>query len=272
MLPVVRVMSRLGLALVTAIMTVLSAFLSMFVAWIFGFFIHVPNYGVHILLAFVIPFFVTPMFSAMTALSIRDLQKARRRASEMALLDPLTGIANRRAFFDILAKRMEPAHESSRTQGVLFIDIDHFKDINDRWGHAAGDAVLKDFANLLKSSMREGDLIARMGGEEFVVHLLDVSPSSLAVIAAGIGATVRSHTVTFEATTLRYTVSIGAAIGGSTHTIDQLLSAADHALYRVKNSGRDSYSVADVHDTAERAVVAGEARSAPSSVNSVRVA
>jgi diguanylate cyclase (GGDEF)-like protein len=192
----------------------------------------------------------------------------------MALMDALTGIANRRAFFDRVEGRTEVARDTSCRQGVLYIDIDHFKHINDRWGHAAGDAVLKDFASLLKASMRESDLIARMGGEEFVVHLLDVSPSSLAAIAAGIGAKVRGHTVVFEGTALRYTVSIGAAIGHGRHSSDQLITAADRALYSVKNSGRDGYSVAvlDVAAVERQSEIAGGAAPLSAPVSRARVA
>lgn len=271
MLPIVTVMSRYGLVALTAIITLMSALLSTIVAWVFSFVIDVPNYNTHMLLAFAIPFVVTPILSLMSSLSIRDLQTARRHANEMALMDPLTGIANRRAFFGALARRADPTQHTAGMQGVLFIDIDHFKAINDRWGHAAGDAVLKDFAGLLAASVRERDLFARIGGEEFVVHVMDAAPGSLAAIAAGIGAKLRSHTVAFEDSALRYTVSIGVASGSGARTIDELLAAADRALYTVKNSGRDGYSVAAL-DTAEPAAAASATGSPLSRRNDVRVA
>lgn len=243
MLPVVRVMSRLGLVVVTAIMTVLSAFLSLTVAWLLGFLIDVPNYHVHLLLAFVIPFFVTPCFSALTALSMRELQRARRRASEMALLDPLTGIANRRAFFDGVARRLQSA-EGPDSHGVLYIDIDHFKQINDRHGHRAGDVVLKQFGDLLRSSTRRDDLVARIGGEEFVVHAMAANSAGLATLAAGITARARAASVEFEGAIIRYTVSIGGACGSLDTSIDQLMSLADGMLYDVKSTSRDNAKIA----------------------------
>lgn len=242
MLPVVRVMSHLGLAVVTAIMTVLSAFLSLAVAWTLGFLIDVPNYHVHLLLAFFIPFVVTPCFSILTALSMRDLQRARKRASEMALLDPLTGIPNRRAFFDGVGRRLQATPQSA-SHGVLYIDIDHFKQINDRHGHLGGDAVLKHFAALLQASTRKEDLVARMGGEEFVIHATSCDAMGLSALAAAIGMKVRTAQVEFGNSTISYTVSIGGACGSRGASIDSLMTLADSALYDVKNTGRDNAQV-----------------------------
>ncbi len=184
-------MGRLGLIYVTAIMTLMSAMLSAFIAWLFSFAINVPNYNVHIFLAFVIPFFVTPIFSYLSALSMRDLQRARRKAVDLARLDMLTGLGNRRAFFDTARKLTEDPSASSAGKGVLYIDVDHFKSINDRYGHEGGDVVLKHFADLLRSCTRSSDLVARLGGEEFAVHAVDIEPAGLAAIANGLIARVR---------------------------------------------------------------------------------
>jgi diguanylate cyclase (GGDEF)-like protein len=239
-------MGRLGLVCVTAIMTLLSALLSTFIAWLFSFVIHVPNYDVHIFLAFVIPFFVTPAFSFLTALSMRELQRSRRRAVDLARLDALTGIANRRAFFDAARKRSEESRLYKNSQAVLFIDIDHFKLTNDSCGHDGGDAVLKHFAELLRACTRQDDLVARVGGEEFVVHIEDIDATGLASIAAGIVARVRMSPVCFGAEEIGYTVSIGGAITDIATSVDILLSVADKQLYMVKNDGRDNHRIIDL--------------------------
>ena len=186
-------MGRLGLIYVTAIMTLLSAVLSAFIAWLFSFAINVPNYNVHILLAFVIPFFVTPVFSYLSALSMRDLQRARKKAVDLARLDTLTGLGNRRAFFDT-ARRAQQSGAVQANRAVLYIDIDHFKTVNDRCGHDAGDAVLKHFAEQLRACTRADDFVARIGGEEFVVHVVNIEPAGLAAIAQGLLARVRAST------------------------------------------------------------------------------
>jgi len=246
MVPALKIMGHLGLVCVTAIMTLLSALLSTFIAWLFSFVIHVPNYDVHIFLAFVIPFFVTPAFSFLTALSMRELQRSRRRAFDLARLDALTGIANRRAFFDAARKRGEEARPSKGSQAVLFIDIDHFKSINDSFGHDGGDAVLKHFAGLLRACTRQDDLVARVGGEEFIVLVEGIEEAGLAAIAAGIVARVRMSPVCFVAEQIRYTVSIGGAIADFATSVDVLLSIADKQLYMVKNDGRDNHRIIDL--------------------------
>jgi diguanylate cyclase (GGDEF)-like protein len=213
---------------------------------LFSFVIHVPNYDVHIFLAFVIPFFVTPAFSFVTALSMRELQRSRRRAVDLARLDTLTGIANRRAFFDAAKKRGEESRLSINSRAVLFIDIDYFKSINDRYGHDGGDAVLKHFAELLRACTRQDDLVARIGGEEFVVLIEGIEEAGLATIASGIIARVRMSPVCFVAEQIRYTVSIGGAIADIATSVDVLLSIADKQLYMVKNDGRDNHRIIDV--------------------------
>jgi len=244
---VVRIMGRLGLLYVTAIMTALSAVLSVFVAWLFSFVIDVPNYHVHLFLAFVIPFFVTPLFSYLSAISMRELQRARKRAVDLAWLDALTGLSNRRAFFD-MARRIDGSAHASR--GVLFIDIDHFKAVNDSYGHDAGDAVLKHFAELLGGCTRTEDFVARIGGEEFAVHAVDVELAGLAAIANGLLARVRTSAVAYGSEVIRYRVSIGGAIADPALPIDKLLSLADTQLYDVKRQGRDSVRIIDARTLA----------------------
>jgi diguanylate cyclase (GGDEF)-like protein len=244
----VKVMGRLGLLYVTAIMTVLSAVLSAFIAWLFSFVIHVPNYEVHIFLAAVIPFFVTPLFSYLSALSMRDLQRARKKAVDLARLDVLTGLGNRRAFFET-ARRLEAGAHASRA--VLFIDIDHFKSVNDTYGHDAGDAVLKHFAELLRASIRAEDFAARIGGEEFALHVVDAEPTGLAAIASGLLARVRTSAVPCGREVIRYRVSIGGAIAAPAMEIDKLLSLADAQLYEVKRAGRDAVRITDARSAAD---------------------
>jgi diguanylate cyclase (GGDEF)-like protein len=255
----VRVMGRLGLLYVTAIMTFLSAVLSAFIAWLFSFAIDVPNYNVHIFLAFVIPFFVTPIFSYLSALSMRDLQRARRKAVDLARLDMLTGLGNRRAFFDAARKLAGDPPASHASKGVLYIDIDHFKSINDRYGHEGGDVVLKAFGDLLRSCTRSSDLVARLGGEEFAVHMLDIEPAGLAAVANGVLARVRASEVEFAGNRIRYTVSIGGAIGEGPMSIDRLLSLADTQLYEVKHAGRDGFLLTDARTDARQPAALPEA-------------
>ena len=239
-----RVMAELGLFHIVTIMTFLSALLSLFFSWLLSFVIPFSDSPLYLLQAFLVPFMVTPTLGFLAALGMRDLQRARRKASDLAKQDMLTGLGNRRTFFDT-ARRAEDAGAANTTRAVLYIDIDHFKSINDRHGHDAGDMVLKHFAGLLRECTRADDFVARIGGEEFAVHVVGVEATALAAIAQGLLARVRASTVDFNGTSIRYTASVGGAIGDISLSMDGLLSLADKQLYAVKNGGRDGYRAVD---------------------------
>jgi diguanylate cyclase (GGDEF)-like protein len=246
-----RIMGQLGLFWTTAIMTCLSALMSTGVASVIGLILTVPDFRTHIILAFVIPFFVTPPFSYLTALSLRSSQRARRRASHMADHDALTGLANRRVFFELAGK---PPKRGMRA--VLYIDLDRFKSINDQYGHAAGDVVLKEFALLLTTSVRATDVAARIGGEEFAVYLDDIPPYKVAEISERILSRCRAAAVPHNGRLLRFTASIGVATGDRDISLDALLTAADQQLYAVKHSGRNNYRMTAVTENSSADVAA----------------
>lgn len=238
-------MGRLGLVSVVGIMTLCSSLVAMFVAWMFSLIVEVPDRHLYLTLAFVIPLFVTPAFGWLTAISIRDLQRSRKKAVDLARIDMLTGLQNRRAFFEAARQATESPASARSVCGVLYIDIDHFKSINDRYGHEGGDLVLKHFADLLRACTRSSDLVARIGGEEFVVYVTDVEPTGLSAVANGLMARLKTSEVEFAGRRIRYSVSIGGAVGPGALPIDRLLSLADVKLYEVKNAGRDGFLLMD---------------------------
>ena len=165
---------------------------------------------------------------------------------EAAVADPLTGIANRRYFDERLSRDFDRAMTDDKRLSVLFIDIDRFKDFNDRHGHAAGDLVLKGVAEVLGESLRQPDLAARYGGEEFVV-LLPATPRTGAVcVAERLRQSVRALGVNVDGVCLSVTVSVGLATGPSVYapTAARLLEEADAALYAAKAAGRDRVALA----------------------------
>ncbi|WP_062269537.1 diguanylate cyclase [Endozoicomonas arenosclerae] len=153
-----------------------------------------------------------------------------------ASLDSLTGILNRRAFVNEaneLVHRKDPEQAQSC---LIFIDIDDFKQINDRFGHPAGDKVLSDLANRLRKELRQQDLIARYGGEEFVALL----PETDAVRGVQIAERLRNSASLYEGGPVPLSISLGiAATGPQTDTLDKLLKEADDALYEAKNTGKN---------------------------------
>ncbi len=173
---------------------------------------------------------------------IVELQKAllasNRQLEELSRTDPLTGLANRRAFDRELAWRFEHARRYGRPLSLAMIDLDHFKEINDQYGHPAGDAVLQRVAQILDRCTRDSDFVARFGGEEFVGILPETPLLEALQFAEKIRAAVAA--AEFEIP-LRVTVSIGVA-GMPRSEVDSaeaLLRAADEALYRAKEKGRN---------------------------------
>jgi diguanylate cyclase (GGDEF)-like protein len=160
------------------------------------------------------------------------------RLAGLALIDPLTGLQNRRSLLD----RLERAVAEGRDGCLLFLDLDRFKSINDRWGHEAGDVVLRTVATRLVSISRETDTVARLGGDEFVVLCLDVSPPLQTGVAERIVEAVGRPVALGGDTELAVTVSCGVVPLGTQQTPGALLDAADAAMYRAKNDGRNRAS------------------------------
>ena len=160
----------------------------------------------------------------------------------MALTDSLTGLYNRRYLEVHLGKLIENNNQSKKALAVLIMDIDHFKNVNDTYGHNVGDEVLKVFAERLKNSVRSFDLIARYGGEEFVVILPDVSSERAYMVAERLRRSIGDTPIncSVEEGSISITTSIGGMIVESgIHNMEQVLERADKCLYEAKNTGRN---------------------------------
>ena len=170
-----------------------------------------------------------------------QLLEHNRRLEELTVTDTLTGLANRRSLSDIMARQLERYRRDARIFSVLMLDLDHFKTVNDRYGHLVGDEVLRQFAACLKQSIRAVDLAARYGGEEFTIILFDTGHEDSWELAERIRTQVRDMRFTVEpGTVLEVTVSIGIAEVSDTDSApDDLLQRADAALYQAKRAGRN---------------------------------
>ncbi|MHB9153334.1 MAG: diguanylate cyclase [Spirochaetales bacterium] len=174
----------------------------------------------------------------------------RRKEMELELMrlattDPLTGLPNRRSFIQEVEVEMVHSRFSPKNPtAFLMIDLDHFKRVNDDFGHAAGDAVLKAFAAELQKILRKSDLLGRIGGEEFGVLLRFTDLPSAARLAEKLRARVSAMEVPFEGTMVRITVSIGITVQRpGDDSLDTLMSRADTAMYAAKNAGRDRVEI-----------------------------
>lgn len=169
-----------------------------------------------------------------------DLLGARNDASH----DPLTGLANRRSGARRLAADHARALRESQPLSVLMIDLDHFKQVNDRWGHAIGDRVLMATASVLHDELRGADLGVRHGGEEFLVVLPGASSAQALAAAERIREGIAAFSVEVPETSLRVTASIGIATLAEGESPDELVARADVALYGAKSAGRNRCVVA----------------------------
>jgi diguanylate cyclase (GGDEF)-like protein len=169
-----------------------------------------------------------------------ELAVANRRLATAALTDLLTGLPNRRAAMDQLGQAWSAASRSGRPLSVMVIDIDHFKQINDSYGHAAGDMVLREAAATLHESARREDSVCRIGGEEFLVICSNTSLKSAMQSAERLRANLGAKRIAIGETEITLTISIGvAARAPGIPDMDALVSTADQALYAAKEAGRN---------------------------------
>jgi diguanylate cyclase (GGDEF)-like protein len=156
-----------------------------------------------------------------------------------AVTDELTGLANRRSFRETLEAELVRAERFDNPVALVVADLDDFKDVNDRFGHQAGDEVLRAFADVLRGRIRGVDLAARLGGEEFAVLLPETDAAGAAALAENLRAAVARLAVPIGTSDVRVTASFGVAAFPQTHSADELMTSADLALYSAKRQGKD---------------------------------
>ena len=166
-------------------------------------------------------------------------ERADEETSRLATTDPLTGVFNRRTFIELAEQELARARRAGTPLSLMMLDLDHFKKVNDTYGHLTGDEVLVSFTRLVRDCVRRGDLVVRYGGEEFCVLLPGTTPSAATALAERIRAAAAATELT--AKPFRTTVSIGltAYTGDVDTSVGELLARADEALYRAKDEGRN---------------------------------
>jgi diguanylate cyclase (GGDEF)-like protein len=181
-------------------------------------------------------------------------ERTEHRHKTAALIDPLTGIANRRAFMQDGEAQLKRQATDPRPIAVMLLDLDNFKSINDRFGHAAGDRVLEIFAEVAGGCMRRIDLFGRLGGEEFAALMRDISRERALAMGEDIRTRFAEATRDVEGKPVGATVSIGIVMSyDGALDLSALLAQADHALYRAKDCGRNRVEIASIELILERA-------------------
>ncbi|MDX1978745.1 MAG: diguanylate cyclase [Bryobacteraceae bacterium] len=170
-----------------------------------------------------------------------ELVNARERLRDLAMRDSLTGVWNRRSILDVLEKERARARRENVSVGVLMLDLDHFKSINDTYGHTAGDAVLQEAARRLSGSVRPYDGVGRYGGEEFLVVLPGCEEAAIRNRADAMRAGIAADPIDADGNQIRITASFGCTVFRPQDeiTLSDVIRAADEALYEAKREGRN---------------------------------
>ncbi len=208
--------------------------------------------GVGLLVAVLVPAMVVPVAGYWHISLAERLREANDKLRTLSETDPLTGTFNRRRFLQVAEQQLTLARRHCFPTSVLIIDFDHFKSINDRFGHVTGDRVLKEAAAVMQGALRDSDTLARFGGEEFIVLLPHTAREGAGLVAQRLLGALREHAFRHHDDPVPVTVSVGGATSETSDVpLDTLTSGADGMLYRAKQSGRDRALV----ETLERQAV-----------------
>lgn len=173
-----------------------------------------------------------------------ELQAAKDRAEQLAHLDELTGLNNRRAFFELGNRAIKQATRYQHSISIIMMDIDHFKNINDNYGHSVGDIVLRNIAITLEHTIREIDIAARIGGEEFAFILPETDMDEASQLAERLRSNIQNMSIEHEGNTLQITASFGISVSKAIEqTLESMLTQADDALYIAKKKGRNQVKI-----------------------------
>jgi len=195
----------------------------------------------------ILPFAVVGGTGLATLLDVSERKRLEAELAHLAHHDPLTGLANRRMFYEEFEHHLENCERYGPRGALLKMDLDHFKQVNDTLGHAAGDQLLVAVAELLRLRLRKSDVVARLGGDEFAFVLPEADRASAEQVAADIVRLVRETASSLDGGTCarHTTASIGLVLIDQTGmTASELVKTADLTMYGAKESGRDRYAMA----------------------------
>ena len=179
----------------------------------------------------------------------RVLQQAFEREQQISRTDSLTSIYNRGHFFNLAAQEFAVAKRYRRPLSLIIFDLDHFKQVNDQWGHQVGDIILKSVAQIARDQLREADILARYGGEEFIILLPNSSAAEAMIVAERIRYNVAAFHYEMNGDFVKVTLSVGIAeLRSDVGSLDQLVQFADQALYAAKAAGRNRVMVYSTED------------------------
>ncbi len=203
-----------------------------------------PTFKRSLTIAIVAPVLVSAPIGGLIVRLLREVESARQEAHQLAFHDALTGLLNRRRFTEAAQDAIAAARAAQRPLSAVLLDLDDFKLVNDRHGHAGGDLLLRAVARAVADCLRDGDLVARWGGEEFALLLPGADAEGAALVMQRVRAAVAALRVAGEDGEFGCTASIGIATLGA-GGFDDLFVRADRAMYRAKGGGKNRVMLAE---------------------------
>jgi diguanylate cyclase (GGDEF)-like protein len=186
-----------------------------------------------------------------------ELERALARVRDLAMRDDLTGLYNRRQLMEYLYRQKALADRGTLAFALCYVDLDHFKRVNDLFGHKQGDEVLKAFADIARKVVREEDFVARIGGEEFVMVLTNATLAEAVQVSNRLRRQTQLMVIDPKAPDFAVTASVGVAAYRAREAVEQLMSRADSAMYAAKTQGRNRVVVAPEIETRAISPAAG---------------
>jgi diguanylate cyclase (GGDEF)-like protein len=240
-----RFVRRTGVAVATGIVTFFSMLLSVGLAVVLDLLFQRPVSAGDMLIAMIIPAIVAPLMTSGLIRLSHQLAVAEERLRVLAAEDDLTKTFNRRHFFQMAEIEWERSRRHARPLALLILDVDNFKAVNDRYGHVAGDGLLRSIAKQCRLCLRKTDLLGRFGGDEFVILLSETDVDGATETAERIRRAIEATSVEISGMDIRITASVGlASLSSESPSVDALLAGADAALYAAKKKGRNRVEVA----------------------------
>lgn len=238
---IARYLRTIGILRSTVLFTLISMALShaicILIAVVTG---NIENYiGRDAFMATFVPLLVSPPMAFVVLSLLLEIERLRQHLELLSEVDPLTGVANRRRFTELGDHAHSVAVDKSQPLTLLMIDADHFKSINDRFGHHVGDVVLQQIAHRCGSVLRSTDILARIGGEEFVALLPSLDFRDALAIAERLRVRICEDPIVTDGNMITVTVSIGASSVEATGSLHEMMRKADEMLYRAKAQGRN---------------------------------
>ena len=237
-----KILRRYSITSITIGMTLISILLSVAITWGINVYVYKGPLGEGLAISILAPLVIAPLMSVQMLGLLHKLDKTEQQLQVLSHTDDLTQTYNRRYFMQYLQQEFQRAQRSSATFSIAILDMDNFKEINDQWGHLAGDQVLREITVMFRGQIRQADVFARYGGDEFIFLFPQTSQQEVQTWAERIYATFAQKSIHVDEVEIRPLFSIGVAVfEPSVENLDELLKRADQALYQAKHKGGNQF-------------------------------